>query len=250
MKNIRNKSIVLLFIAFIFSATGTAQNSISTELKYEVNRIYPYISITKEKMNEANTLIDLNPDYKSSWIKTYISVEILTSHNGTERKAMSKNEILTQEQKDNLNMADVDKDISVKVRYIPDNTLKHNDIKELDFTFSVNPKIEAQFPGGQEQLNQYLWENAIDKIPDGVFIDYNLAAIKFSINEKGEISNVHVFESSKDEKIDGLLLAAIRNMPSWKPAEHYNGIQAKQEFVLTVGNMENCVINLLNIRRG
>lgn len=42
---------------------------------------------------------------------------------------------------------------------------------------------------------------------------------------------------------------AIRNMPSWKPAGYSNGISVKQDFVLTVGNMESCVVSLLNIRR-
>ena len=89
----------------------------------------------------------------------YISVEILTSYKGGIRKAVSKNDTLRQEQKDIMNMADLGTDISVKVQYIPDNTLKHNDPKEI------------------------------------------------------------------------------------------NGIKVKQEFVLTVGNMESCVIPLLNIRQ-
>ena len=249
MKNIQNKLIVLLFIALAFPCLGSSQGSLTNELPYEVNRIYPYISITKEQLIEAHTLMDLNTYYKSSWIREYISVEILTSYQGRIKKAGSKNGTLSQEQKDFMNRADVGTDISVKVQYIPENTLTHNDIKEIKFTFTVDPESEAKYSGGQQHLKQYLKEKAIDEIPDGSFKELELAAVKFTISEQGEIIDAHVFESSKDEKIDELLLEAIRNMPCWRPAEYSSGIKVKQEFVLTVGNMKNCMINLLNIRR-
>jgi len=214
-----------------------------------VNRVYPYISITKEKLNEAYTLMDLNLRYKPSWIKEYISVEILTTYKGRINKVISKNATLSLEQKNIMNMADVGADISVKVRYTPDNTLAHNDIKEINFSFNVDPESSAEYIGGQQQLNQYLKEKAIDKIREDSFENYDLAAVKFTINEEGQITNVHIFETSKDEIIDELLLETIRNMPRWKPARYANGTKVKQEFVLLVGNMENCIIHLLNIHQ-
>ena len=164
-------------------------------------------------------------------------------------KAVGKNDILTREQKDIMNRADVGTAISVKARYIPENNLKHNDIKEINFTFTPAPENDATYVGGEEELRKYLKEKAIDKIPDGIFVNWALAAVKFAVNEDGEIIDVHIFESSKDEKTDGILLEAIRNMPCWKPAEYTNGRKVKQEFVLTVGNMENCVVHTLHIRR-
>ena len=249
MRNIQNKLIVLLFITLAFPHPGSSQDSLTNELRYEVNRIYPYISITKEKLNEAHTIIDLNTYYESSWIREYISVELLTSHKGRIKKAVSKNDTLSQEQKDNMNMADLGTDIAVKVQYIPENTLTHNDIKEISFTFTVNPESDATFSGGQQKLEQYVKDNSIDKISDTSFKKFTLAAIKFTINEEGHIIDAHVFESCKDGKTDELLLETISNMPGWKPAEYSNGSKVKQEFVLLVGDFENCVINLLNIRQ-
>lgn len=245
MKNIV-VTLIMLFLAFPY--LGSSQDSSTDELSFEVNRNYPPISITKEKLKEAHTLIDLNEHYKSSWIRTYISVEISTSHKGKTRKAGSKSDILTQEQKDNMHTADVDADISVKVQYLPENTLKHNDTKEINFTFSVNPESEASYAGGQQQLKKYLKEKAINEIPDGSFVNYDLAAVKFTVDEEGRIIDPLVL-LPKDEKIDKLLLEAICNMPNWKPAAYANGIKVKQEFVFTVGNMENCMVNLLNIRK-
>lgn len=251
MKNIYPTLIVLLFIALPYLCSS--QSSSANTLPYEVHAAYPYISITREKLNEARTLTELNANYKSSWVRTYVSVEILTRYQGRIKKAMSKNDVLTQEQKDIMKMADAGTDISIQVHYIPENTLKHNEVQKMDFTFTVIPESEATYPGGQRQLMQYLKEKAIDKIPEGSFKDYDLTAVKFTVNEAGAIINAHVFQSVyqafKNEQIDQLLLDAIRNMPKWKPAAHANGTKVKQEFVLTVGNMESCVVPLLSIRR-
>lgn len=249
MKNIHYQLIILLLIALAFPQLGTSQDDSTFELDYQVNRIYPPLSITKEKLNEAETLTDINKYYKPSWVKEYISVEVLANCEGLIRKATSKTGTFSQAQKDIMKAADEGTDISVNVRYIPDNVLKYNDAKELPFTFTVEPESEASYPGGEQQLNQYLKENTRDKISDTVFNIYHLTAVKFTINETGQIIDTHILESSKDEQTDQLLLEAINNMPSWKPATYANGMKAKQEFVLTAGDHRSCVINLLNIRR-
>ncbi len=195
MKNIRNSFIILLSLVIGYPLIGFSQDSLSFELSYNVYRNYPPLSITKEKLKKANTLIDLNKNYKPSWIREYISVEILTSYKGKPRKAMGENITLNQEQKDIMNMADVGTDISVKVHYIPENTLKHNDPKEINFTFSVEPENQAKFPGGQQQLKQYLKENLIDKISEAPFRKYQLAVVKFIIDEEEHIQEPRVFQT-------------------------------------------------------
>ena len=248
MKNRQHQSSTLLFILLAFANFSFSQAPLTKELKFEVNQVYPYISITKEKLNRAKTLTDLNKRYQASWVKEYKSVEILATYQGKTKKITGKNNVLNQAQIELMKGADAGTAISVKVLYLPENNLKDNDNKELKFSFYINPESEAKYIGGQPQLKQYLKEKAIDKIATASFQGYNLAAVKFTIDEKGQIINAHVFETSKDEKVDALLLKAIRNMPSWQPAAYSNGTKVKQEFVLTVGNHESCVMHLLNIR--
>ena len=249
MKGIQNTLIVLFFIALAIPQFASAQDSLSNELDFEVNRNHPPLSLTKENLKEAESLIDLNKNYKPSWVREYISVEITASHNGVLKKVIGENDKLNQAQKALMNRADLLSNIDVKVKYIPENTLSHNDVKEMDFSFSIDPEIKAEYCGGGQQLNEYLKEQAIDKIPDTTFQGYALAAVKFVINEDGKITDEEVLWTSEDEKVDELLLETVREMPTWKPAEYFDGTKVKQEFVLTVGNMESCVVNLLNIRR-
>lgn len=249
MKNLQNKLTLLLFIAFTFPHLGASEDRLINEFDYEVNQVYPYVSITTEKLNQAETLLDLNKRYQTSWVEKYISVEVLTTYKGKLRKVISKNDKLTTEQKNSMKTADTGTDISVKVQYMPKNTLTENEPKEINFTFSVNPDNQAKYAKGEKELNQYLKEQAIDKIPKSIFKEYQLTAVKFTIDEKGKVTNAHIFESSKDEAIDKLLVETIQNMSSWKPASYANGVKVKQDFVFTIGDHRSCVINLLSIGR-
>jgi TonB family protein len=249
MKNIQHKLMILLLVAFAFPNQTFSQENLTSEPSYEVNKVYAYISVSETNLKEAQTLSDLNYKYKSSWISEYISVEISTSQNGKVTTALGENDQLTQEQKDHLGKADPNTAISVLINYIPENNLKNKEAKEMDFTFSIDPAHDAAFPDGQLELKQYLKQAVMDKTSSDVFKNYDLAAVKFTVNEDGKITNAHVVESSKDEKVDRLLLATIQNMTDWKPAKYSNGLQVKQDFILTVGNMESCVVNLLGIRR-
>ncbi len=253
MKNVCYKLIVVLFMVVGSSHLGISQDNSDFDFTYKVNRTYPSLSITKEKLNEARTLADLNQYYKPSWVKAYISVEISASCEGEIKKALSDNNRLNPAQKDLMNTLDADTDISVKIDYIPNNTLKHNDPKEMTFTLAVEPENEATYPGGTQQLQQYLKENVGDKIAEDVFSIYHLAAVNFTIDEEGRVVDAHLFEggyqSFEHEKTKALLLEAICNMPNWTPAKYADGTKVKQGFVLTVGDHRSCVVNLLNIRR-
>jgi hypothetical protein len=244
---------VSIFLFLLLPIIAFSQDSFTNEITYEVNKVLPYISISKENLKKAQTLIDLDKNYKSSWVSEYISVEILVSYKSEILSAVGENEILSQEQKDLMLHADSNTDIKIKVRYIPENNLTQNDTQLNDFIVIVNPDEAAKYPGGEQKMLKYLKENAIDEIPNGSFKNYDFAAVKFTINEEGEVSRVHLFDMTpyrtpKDEAIDALLLETIRKMPCWKPAEYADGFKVKQEYVFSVGNHENCIVPLLSIR--
>ncbi len=248
-KLIKHLFVTVIFVWLSFPHFSISQERFSNELHFEINPIYPYFSITKDELKTAQTLIDLNEKYQSSWIKEYISVEIITLYRGQTKTARSKNDTLSQKQKDLITVADSGTDIAVVVQYIPDNTLSHNEIKVIDFKLAVLPQSDAKYPGGVQQLRHYLKENALSQIPDSTFQNLDLATVKFTIDNLGQVVNAHIFWPFKDEKIDTLLLNAIRCMPNWSPASYSDGTKIKQEFAFTVGNMENCVVNLLGIRK-
>jgi hypothetical protein len=233
----------------VLLSIGCAFNSFAqNDLKFEINKVLPFISIQENKLNNINTLTDLNKRYPASWVREYISVEISAYKNGIQTKASGMSDALTQEQKELIRLADRTSDIAVSVLYQPENSLKNNSVEQYDFKVAIMPDKNAVYSEGAAQLIQYLQKNSIVNIEAGSFTGYDLTAIKFAITEQGHIADIQVAMPSKDSKIDEMLVAAISNMPSWKPAEFSNGLKVKQNFVLTIGNMENCMVNLLNIR--
>jgi len=248
MKNIQNKFLLLFIIAF--TQLGFSQDNSDFEFGYEVNRVYPYISITRTDLNVADSLIDLNRrHFKPSWIKEYYEVEIVTTHNGNIQKAYGKNTLLTPKQIDNMKTADVNTDITVNIKYLPNNNLKNNEPRVMDFKFSIEPDSKAIFASGKQEMKKYLTENIMDNVSKRNFKIHNLTAVKFTVSETGEIADTQILQSSDNDEIDALLLNVISNMPSWKPAEYYNGKKVKQEFTFTVGDHRSCVVNTLSIRR-
>lgn len=249
MKKSPYKLLLLFLVSFACTELLTAQDKIDYDFEYKVSKVLPPLSIARVELKEANTLLDLNPYYKSSWIRSYHSVEIKAMLNGELQETTNTDHTLTEAQKELIEKADIGTDIAVKVRYIPENTLANNEMKEMNFTFSIDPEKEASYVGGTQQLNEYLTKKGIGKIPNSSIPQYNLAAVKFVVNEEGQIINTEIAETSKDEELDKLLVETICNMPDWTPATYADGTRVKQEFVLTVGDHTSCVVNLLNIRR-
>jgi len=246
-KNGANKINPILFIVVL--SIGCAFSSFSqNDLKFEINKVLPFISIQENKLAKINTLTDLNKRYPTAWIKEYISVEISAYKKGTKTKALGTGDVLNQDQKDLIRLADRSSDIDVSIKYLPENSLKNNTMKQYDFKVTIMPDKSASYSKGEDQLIEYLQKSSIANIEAGNFTGYDLTAIQFTITEQGHIAGVQVALPSKDPKIDDMLVTAVSKMPNWKPAEFSNGLKVKQNFVLTVGNTENCMVNLLNIR--
>jgi hypothetical protein len=244
---------ILTLILVLVSITGFTQDSSIREFHFEVNKVLPYINVNVEQLKNANSLIDLDKNYKEEWIREYISVEILTINNGKSKKALSKDNVLSEEQKKNMMSADAGSEIAINVHYMPENDLSQNEVQLIDFKFITNPLFDASFIGGSQKMLMYLKENAVDKIPAETYQGYDIAAVKFTVNEEGEITKVNIFDTSgfgisQNSTIDDLLLETLSKMPCWKPAEYADGTKTEQEFVFTVGNHENCIIPLLSIR--
>jgi len=248
------------FFAFIYCLIGITlcynshgQDN-SFDLSYEVNRVLPDISITEGELAKATTVSDLNSYYKSSWVKDYVSVNIIAFSNGNILQAKSNNNILTPEQKDIMKKADIGSNISVEIRYLPENSLSQKEIKAYDFSFIIDPEYDASYIGGEEQMKKYFEKNIMSKIDESKFQQHKLRAVNFTINPEGQVVDVKLFDtsmydSSKEVLLEELLVDKICEMPRWKPAEYSNGQKVSQKLAFSIGDHYSCTINLLNIRR-
>ena len=244
---INSPSTLFSFLILITSLSINSANSQDNEdydFTYNIERVYPPLSISKAELLSANTIKDLNRHFKPDWIKEYKSIEIKTEHDGITKAALSYNDILTAEQKENLLSADPKSYRSVKIIYLPANNLKENELKEINFSFPVEPENPANFIGSNNGVSAYLQKCGIADIPRTAIKQYSLAVVKFTVDTEGTVINAHVAEPSQDKKADELMLESICNMPDWIPASYSNGEKIEQDFVLTVGDRSSCILNL------
>lgn len=238
----------VIIFSLVFTSYLTGQDNLDFEFSYDVQQVYEPLSLSRDQASTAETVFDLNQFYKPSWVKEFISVNVSCVSNGKVKSATSKNDNLSQDQKELINAADIGSKIEVVVNYIPDNNLKNNEPKVYDFAFRVNPEHAARYKEGEQSMMQHIKEHAIEKLKLTKFQQYHLSAVKFSIDELGQVTDAHIFESSRDEEVDAILLNAVCSMPDWIPAKYADGSSTNQEFVLRAGDMNSCVVNLLNTR--
>lgn len=231
MKN----SIIIFLLLHIVTLSSAQMLGLGYEIAGAYNR-----PITKEKLSKVQVITDINERYPTSWIKEYVSVEISATNNGKAVKIASKDDQLSDEQLSILKLADIGTNVTVDINYFPDNTLSENPARNINFSVTVIPAVEAEYPDGYKALKQYLKANAIDKVYKKMVDDFRLVKIKFTVNEEGGIINTQITKPSGDQEIDILLIQTINNMKKWKPAENAKGENIQQEFEFSVGELVGC----------
>jgi TonB family protein len=200
-------------------------------------------SIKIEKLRSAKSMSDIMVSYPVLWITSYVSVELSATCDGKVIKSISKNEVLTEEQKNIVAKADLGSDVIIEMIYTYKNGVTNiNETSKMHYVATVVPDVEAEYISGAEALKQYFKEKAVDVISVENPKQVVKALVKFTVNEEGEISEVKIARTSGDESIDKLLVDTINKMPKWKPATNANGTKVKQgfEFSLNSANASGC----------
>ncbi|MCU0370298.1 MAG: energy transducer TonB [Bacteroidales bacterium] len=210
--------------------------SFSQDLNFDVRGKYRH-PVNKEVLNSARSMGDIIPYYPAGWITGYVSVDISAITDDRTLTASGINDILTEEQADLLHSATLGTDIEINIQYLSENsTTGKLENRKMNYTATLVPETQAEFPDGYFQLRQYLQENAIDKISAEDSEQFEQAVVSFTVDEEGGIANARISTTSGDQLIDGMLINAVNNMPKWKPAEDSEGVRVKQEFEFSVQN--------------
>jgi TonB family protein len=223
---------ILALITFMITADG--QN-----INYDVHTPYSR-SVKKEVLTEAKTLGDIISHYPVNWITSYDSVRLVVKKENKIQSLKGKNDILSREQQDLLNTAELFDNVEIHVWYkFKEPYFKETEKNHMYVRLTVAPETEAEYTGGRQQMMKYLKEQAIDKIDTAGKVTWTVK-IKFTINEDGDINSAKLIGSSGNKKTDRILLEAINNMPKWKPAKTSDGKKIRQEFEFTAGKGQGC----------
>lgn len=190
-------------------------------------------SITQERLKNAKTVIDLMPGYPSNWISSYNSIELTVKQDGKSQVAKGFDETLNSDQLTLLKSAELNSEVKIEIKYNYLNSFSNEMEKNrISVMLSVIPEAQAEFIGGENELNKYLKENCSDKISESQSKNLRKASLKFFVNEEGLIVNPSLTQTSGNLEVDKLLIEALSRMPKWKPAEDALGKKVQQVFVM------------------
>ena len=236
-------------VAFFFLVSVGTQSGVAQDVDYHIYRLYAPLALTPDIIQTAQTIEELNPHFKTMWVKKYKEVSIASYQDGKLVQSSGPDQILTSMQRSQLLSVDFGSEIKVKVTYLPDNTLKHNDDKVYDFSFVIEPSQSSAFVGGDKAMLGYIKHSLIDRLTPNVFDGEKLAAVKFTIDEEGHIISPQIVESTGDPNTDEAMLRSLCEMPKWQPAAYSDGSKTSQQYMLTVGNLQSCLMNVHQISR-
>lgn len=211
------------------------KNIKKTDLFYAVGGVYSR-SVTKSKLQKLMMLSDFIDGYPVNWISAYTSVEISSDYNGDKVSLMSKNDVLSDEQKKMLSELNIDAGIVVNVKYNTKNVITDAlEKSEMNVSLTVIPEVEAEYVGGYKKMIAYLKDNSSDKI--AVISDKVVqpSSLRFLIDKTGRAKNVRIIKKSGITEIDNLLIKLIENMPKWNAAKNLKGENISQQFDFRIG---------------
>ncbi len=240
--------VAILSLILVNNQNLVGQTNETSDFGYQINRVQKYVSISTKQLEQAKVLSDLNHYYKADWVKEYKSVITTAIVNGKRQTIKSKDATISTSQKALIQSADKETDIEVVVHYLPENNFSNNPVAEMDFSFRIDPEIEARYAAGKKDLDHYISTNILKKVTSEDVPQYQVAAVKFIIDEEGRVVDAHIAQNSKNEESDALILKTVCDMPNWESASYADGTKTKQEFVLTIGDQYSCTMNVLDIK--
>lgn len=224
-----------------FSSLPVTNNSMSVpkfkkeDLWFEV-KPKSFNHVSQALLNEAIHVKDIVPDFPTSWIEEYISVEIASSFGNKIIKIVGKNPLFTVEQLAHLKNVDLGAELTISIEYKSRNSVtKELDTRKMEVSYLVTPVQEAVYEKGQDELVSYFKGNGLNQFDDERMDEYKLLNITFFIDENGKAENLKIQETSGFDNVDSHFVNLIKNMPNWKPARDIKGNLVKQEFEFFVG---------------
>jgi len=122
-----------------------------------------------------------------------VSVNIKATEEGKPVTASSNDENFTAEQKKVLRSADPGSEIFVSVDFKYKDPAKarlecYPAVRKVEYAVTIGPEVEAEFPGGKAEMNQYFRETVVAVVGKEDQESASKANVHFVVNEQGKIT--------------------------------------------------------------
>lgn len=219
---------------------GSIGEGTGPDLFYGIDNRY-VTSITKEKLHNAKSIIDILPTKATQSRESYQNARVSILYNDTETTEVGNGEVLNAAQLELLQSTDYSNNISVSSIGSKKNA-STGELEEdsLIYYITIIPEKVAEFTGGHDALIAYLKENSKDKIAIIKEDKLQPGKVSFTVTKKGTIANVKLTSTSGYTSVDNALIDLITDMPAnWQPATNSSGDKVDQELVFFFG-LQGC----------
>lgn len=226
-------------LVFERNLTAGVDELINLDLIYKVESRF-MTRITKEKLHNAKSIIDILPKKATQFMETYENVRVSILGNDGEITEIGVSEILNEAQLKLLQSADYSTNFHINADCKQKTEFGKLYDYDLVYYMTVVPEKEAEFTGGQDALIQYLKTNTQETTTVITKDKLQPGKVNFTVTKDGKITNVKLDSTSGFPSVDEKLIETIENMPKkWTPATNAKGENVDQELVFFFG-LEGC----------
>ena len=209
--------------------------SFAQDIRYEIVPTYRK-SIKKDIVNNAKSIIDINPEFPTSWVEVYHQIDLIITTNKISKTVTAVADDLSSNQIEMLAQSDIASEVELNIKYTPKNS---KEVRNIKFAYTVIPEREAKYIGEQD-IDAYLKSAVVDKLTSEIISNIELVKVKFTVDEAGKLINPVLDSSTNNKRADTLLIDAIKQMPQWSPARKSDGRFVSQDFELVFGMLAGC----------
>lgn len=196
-------------------------------------------TVTKEKLTQAKTIIDILPAEATQSLKDYNWVNVSVLNDDQEIREIGVSEVLNAAQVELLQSIDYSTNFFIKAncKRVDDYTNATRNYQLIYYITTV-PEKEAQYKGGKSAMINYLKENSKKEVANTTKDQLKSGKVSFIVTNEGTISGTQLESTSGYPSVDEKMLELIQNLPGeWEPANNARGEKVAQKLFFSFGTM-------------
>jgi len=194
-------------------------------------------TITKEKLFNAKSIIDLVPIEATAGLDSFREVKIVLHSKCKNKYEEGVNDKLNSRQIKLLHSMNYSTSFNIEAfcKYTNADTGKTEDYCFV-YYITVIPEHQTKFQQGHKELLNYLMIKSAKAVENTQIDQLKSGKIQFTIAKNGTVSKVILESTSGYDSIDDKMIELIKMMPGkWKPARNSFGEKVEQELVYSFG---------------
>ena len=233
--NLKNSSNETTELSTIDTSVSEENTDINENFTYDLSSRF-WATISEKDLRNAKSVLDIVPEDATTWRKIeFETVQVTALREPFEITESGTEKELNSGQSKLLRSLGYGSDFYI--RALGSEADPHTgNVEVYNYYFSVVPEKQAEYPGGEEGLVEYIKESIKELVLKVDDKNLKNGRLNFTIDAEGSVSNISLESSCGYTNIDEAILNLMQNLPSkWDSAEDTQGKRIEQDLIFTFG---------------